>query len=424
MMLKAISGTIVARMLTTVMGLLVSVIAGHKLGAEGLGSIGLVVLGITLVRLGMDLVGGSALVYIVPRVTLRHLLPPCYLWALLSAALGLGVIKAFALVPNGYAVHVGVLAFLQGLNALHLNVLIGQQRIRANNRIAMVQAAVLVAAFALLARRPGADAFAFVEAAYLSVGVAAIISSWAMGRQVPVVQREPVNVLRILLRQGTFVQLANGMQLLNYRLAYWLIERFRGTATLGVYTVANQLAEGAWLVPKSLSLVLYSKISNLRHQEVQRQLTLTFLKLSMGSALAVVAVLVLLPPAVYRWTFGPEVSGITPLIALLLPGILGMSASQAYSHFFSGTARNVHNVVGSGLGLAATIVLGLWLIPAHGLAGAAITATCAYMANALYQSVAFLRITRTRFRELWPNATDFRHVRELLQGGLGRKPGR
>lgn len=415
-MLKAISGTIVARIITTVMGLLVSVIAGHQLGAEGLGTIGLIVLGITLVRLGMDLVGGSALVYLVPRVPLRRLLPPCYLWAVVAAAVGWGVVELFHLVPQGYAGHVAVLAFLQGISAIHLSVLIGQQRISGNNWIAMVQALALVAVFAVLAKEPESDALSFVWAAYASVGAALILGAWAIiSRRVKVVQREPVNVLGILLRQGTYIQLANGMQLLNYRLAYWLIEKFKGTAQLGIYTVANQLAEGAWLVPKSLALVLYSKISNLRQMDVQRNLTLSFLKLSMGCASAIVLILVLLPSSVFQWIFGPQITGITPLIALLIPGILGMAASQAYSHFFSGTARNLHNVIGSGLGLVATVGLGLWLIPVHGLAGAAITATSAYGINAIYQTVAFMRITGARFRDLWPNKADGQHLREMLR---------
>ncbi|HMN06500.1 MAG TPA: polysaccharide biosynthesis C-terminal domain-containing protein [Flavobacteriales bacterium] len=421
-MLKAISGTIVTRIITTVMGLLVSVIAGHQLGAEGLGTIGLIVLGITLVRLGMDLVGGSALVYLVPRVPLGRLLPPCYLWAVVAAGVGWGVVELFHLVPEGYAGHVGVLAFLQGISAIHLSVLIGQQRIGGNNWIAMVQALVLVAVFAVLAREPGSDALAFVWAAYASVGAALLLGLWAISRRVKVVQREPVNVLGILLRQGTYIQLANGMQLLNYRLAYWLIEKFKGTAQLGIYTVANQLAEGAWLVPKSLALVLYSKISNLRQMDVQRNLTLSFLKLSMACASAIMLILVLLPSSVFQWIFGPEITGITPLIALLIPGILGMAASQAYSHFFSGTARNVHNVIGSGLGLVATVGLGLWLIPVYGLSGAAITATCAYGLNAIYQTVAFMRITGARFRDLWPNKADGHRLREML--GLHRTTGR
>lgn len=413
-MLKAISGTILARIVTTGMGLLIAVIAGHRLGAEGLGIIGLIVLGITLVRLGMDLVGGSALVYLVPRVPLGRLLGPCYLWALCAAGAGYFLVSTFSLVPAGYAVHAALLALLQGIHAIHLSVLIGQQRIRANNWIGVVQSVVLVAAFAMLARTPGADAMAFVQAAYLSIIVALLLGSLSIGKRMPVPDQAPVNVLGTLVRQGSYVQLANGMQLLNYRLAYWLIEKFQGTASLGVYTVANQLAEGAWLVPRSLALVLYSKISNTAGIEGQRLLTLTFLKTSLACATAVAAVLLLLPSTVFQWLFGPEVVGLSPLIALLVPGILSMAASQAFSHFFSGTARNIHNVAGSGLGLVLTVVAGLLLIPAHGLAGAALTATLAYTMNATYQTIAFMRITGTRFRELWPNAADGRRLRTLF----------
>lgn len=413
-MLKLISGTILARLATTVMGLLVAVVAGHQLGATGLGTIGLVVLGITLVRLGMDLVGGGALVYLVPRVPLARLLPPCYLWTAVAAVAGYAIVNVFRLVPEGYALHVALLAFLQSLHAVHLNVLVGQQRIRANNFIAVVQAAVLVAAFAVLARRPGADAMAYVQAGYLSAALALLLGTLAMRKRIPRKDHPPVNVWKVLFRQGLYVQAANGMQLLNYRLAYWLIERFRGTATLGVYTVANQLAEGAWLVPRSLALVLYSKISNTHGAEGQRLLTLTFLKASMAFATLVSAVLLLLPAPVYQWVFGPEVGGITPLIALLAPGILAMSATQAYAHFFSGTARNVHNVAGSGLGLAATLLASFLLIPRHGLPGAALSATLAYCSTAIYQTAAFLRITGTSFGELWPNAADFQRIKQLL----------
>lgn len=412
-MLKAISGTVLARIATTAMGLLVAVVAGHRLGAEGLGVIGLVVLGITLVRLGMDLMGGGALIYLVPRVPLRKLLPPCYAWAVVATVAGWGILTLLHLVPEGYALHVAALGLIQSIGAIHMSVLVGQQRIRANNYIAVVQAVVLVAAFAYLARVPDADAMAYVHAAYLSAASTLVLGSWAISKQAPTRAHGQVNVLRILLRQGLYVQLANGMQLMNYRLAYWLIERFRSTSMLGIYTVANQLAEGAWLVPKSLALVLYSKISNTRHREVQRTLTLTFLKTSIAFSTICVLALLALPSTVFQWVFGPEVTGITPLVALLSPGILAMAATQAYSHFFSGTARNVHNVIGSGLGLLATLATGFTLIPRFGMAGAAISATCAYGINAMYQTVAFMRITGTTFGDLWPGKKDVEQLKAL-----------
>jgi O-antigen/teichoic acid export membrane protein len=143
-------------------------------------------------------------------------------------------------------------------------------------------------------------------------------------------------------------------------------------------------------------------------------LTLTFLKMSMACASAVVMALLLLPDGMFQWAFGPEVIGITPLIALLVPGILSMAASQAFSHYFSGTAQNKHNVIGSGLGLVATVAAGLSLIPAYGLTGAAISASLAYCINAVYQAIAFMRLTRSTFKDLWPNSPDIQRIRDLL----------
>jgi O-antigen/teichoic acid export membrane protein len=416
-MFKQVKGTIAARIVITAMGLLVAVIAGHRLGTQGLGTIGLITLGITLIRLGTDLLGGGGLVYLVPRVSLGRLLLPCYLWAVVASAAGYGVVHLFHLVPSEYVLDVALLALLQGLLAVHLGVLVGQQRIRANNIVSVVQAVVLIAAFAWYARLPDADAHSFIRACYWSVAVALALGVATMRGQRKPKALEQVQVLRLLFRQGAFVQGANGLQLMNYRLAYWLIEKFRNTSALGIYTVANQLAEGSWLVPKSLALVLYSKISNSGALEEQRTLTLIFLKAALASALAVIVVLLLLPGRVFQWAFGPDVVGITPLVALLAPGILAMAASQAFSHFFSGTARNVHNLVGSGLGLVANLSACLLLIPGHGLHGAAIAASLAYCANAMYQCFAFLRITGSTARDLLPGSADLRAFAKLLSRG-------
>ncbi len=415
-MYKQVVGTIAARIVTTAAGLLVAMIAGHLLGTEGLGTIGLITLGITLIRIGTDILGGGGLVYLVPRVPLNRLLSPCYSWSFFAAAAGYAVVHLFALVPPEYALDVALLALLQGVHAVNTAVLIGQQRIRANNILTMLQALLLVGVFALLARHNHAGVESFITASYVSIVVVLAMGLWAIRKKVMVKGEGPLNVLGLLVAQGVYVQASNGLQLMNYRLAYWFIEKFRSTSALGIYSVANQLAEGSWLVPKSLALVLYSRISNTPGKEEQRLLTLAFLKLSMAFAAAVVLVLLLLPSTLFRLAFGPEILGIAPLIALLAPGIMAMAASQAFSHFFSGTARNLHNVVGSGLGLVFSIAAGLILIPGHGLNGAAITASMAYLANGLYQAVAFMRITDSSFRDLWPNRADVGRVRALFPG--------
>ncbi|HEY0976741.1 MAG TPA: polysaccharide biosynthesis C-terminal domain-containing protein [Flavobacteriales bacterium] len=412
-MIAQITGTIASRVVIVAMAMLLTMVAGHQLGTEGLGIIGLVVLGISLVGLVANLLGGSALVYLAPRVPLRRLLVPAYSWAVVSCALGYGVLRTAGLVPEGYAAHTAILALLQSGISIHLAVLMGQQRIRTHNRITVLQALVTLFVFTALVLRPDPSPTAFVIATYCAYSVSLLLTTIALRTGPPLQGEVPADPLRLLIRQGALVQSANGMQLLNHRLAYWLIEKFRGTSALGLFSVATQLAEGAWLAPRSLGMVLYSRMSNTTDPVQQSALTVDMLKLSLASALAVLLVVLLMPGAVLTWLFGPEVQGLSPLLLRLAPGILAIAAAQAFSHYFSGTARNIHNVVSSGIGLVITLALGSWAIPRYGLSGAAMTASCAYIGQCSYQAIAFLRITRVPLRTLLPGRRDLERIKRI-----------
>lgn len=413
-MLKQATGTVLSRLFVTGMNLLVMVLAGHALGADGLGTIGLIVLGITLVMLPANLIGGGALVYLVPRMALGRLLRPAYGWAVVSAGIAWGVLHAFPIVPEGYAGHVCGLALLQAVYSIHLGVLLGQQRIMRHNMIGAVHAAVLLTVFAaLLYARKDVDEMAYVQASYAAFGLTAVLSAFSIDRRAPVRPGGPVDVMRVMLRQGLWVQGANGLQLLNYRLAYWIIEEVLGRAALGLYSVGTQLAESAWIAPRSLGMVLVSRVSNLDEVAQQRRLTLLTAKVAIAFALGVVLVLALLPDGVFRLVFGDDISGLRPIVLLLAPGIVSMSASQAFSHYFSGKGQNRHNLIGSGLGTLITVSLGWWAIAQWGLLGAALVGSIAYTASVAYQWVVFSRRHKARLSDLWPDTDDLDRLREL-----------
>lgn len=413
-MLKQAAGTIAARIVTTAMGLLVSVVAGHRLGVEGLGTIGLVALGVSLVALFAGGLGGGVLIYLVPRVPLSRLLPAAYGWAVLVSVLGYGVMRTVKLVPAGFELHVAALALLQAGLSIQTGVLLGRERIAAYNLVDMARSMLLLGIFLALALRPSPTAMDYVLATYAAFGTSWVISTIVLGKGAPPALPPPQGVMRLMVSQGLMVQGSNGLQLLLYRLSYWLIERYRGTSTLGFFVVANQLSEGAWLVPRSLAVVLYSKVSNTAGIAEQRRFTLGILKVSLASALLALVVLLVVPGPWFSIVFGPEVHGITPIIAILAPGVLALSASQAFSHFFSGTARNHHNIVASGIGLGVMAVLGFAFVPAYGLWGAAASSSVAYLCSGTYQAIAFMRSTGTRFHELWPRRADLGQLKDLL----------
>lgn len=413
-MLKQATGTVLSRVFVTAMNLLVMVLAGHALGADGLGTIGLIVLGITLVMLPANLIGGGALVYLVPRIPLGRLVRPAYGWAVVSALLALSVLRSFPLVPEGYEAHVCALAFIQSVYSVHFGVLLGQQRITLHNLISAVHAVVLLVVFAtLLLVRQDMEAMAYVRASYAAFIITAVLSGLSIDRRAAIREGGPTDVMRLMLRQGLWVQGANGLQLLNYRLAYWIIEHVLGRAALGVYSVGTQLAESAWIAPRSLGMVLVSRVSNLDEVAQQRRLTLLTAKVAIAFALAVVGVLALLPDAVFSLAFGEDIIGLRPILLLLAPGIMSMSASQAFSHYFSGKGQNRHNLIGSGLGMLITAGFGWWAIPHWGLKGAALIASLAYTASVVYQWAVFSHRHNARLVELWPNAEDISRLRDL-----------
>lgn len=415
-MIRSAAATIATRVLVMAGNLATIMAVGHTQGTEGLGMVSLIVLGITLILLLNNVIGGGALTYLVSRHRLGRLLVPAYLWAFATAGIAWVVLNEFPLVPAGYQDAVVLLALIQSITAIHSAVLLGRQRIASYNATAVVQAVSLPVAYLLLYRVGGEHSLlSYIHASFMASGAAVVLSTLLVtlvGRT----ERSGADhgwaaALRGMLRQGGLVQAANVLQLLNYRLAYYLIERWLGMAALGVYSVTTQLAESAWLGPKSLGTVLYARISNTEDRAGQRSATIAILKGSVALAAIVLLVLLLVPDPVYEKLFGRDVKGVQALMLLLLPGLLGMAASQAYSHYFSGVALNRHNATGSGIGLLCTVLFGLWLIPQHGLPGAAVTASVAYSANALYQMIVFLRVTGTAWIELLPRAGDLGMLR-------------
>ena len=422
--MKPATWTIITRVFITLMGLFTTMAVGQRLGAQGLGEISLIVLGITVIMLMSNVVGGGALIYFAPRIDRRRLLPPSYAWALVTVLVAWGVLALIPIVPARHRTAVVVLAALQSLYTIHLNIVLGWEKFRTYNIISAVQSAVLLITFLVLSSQGELrDAGDYVMAAIVAFALTAALSTLALAngpkrnRRTRMATAVPAegNLLRRLFHQGGQVQAANALQLVNYRFTYWLIEHFHGLAPLGVFSVGTQLAESSWLVPRAMGTVLYSKVSNAEDQRRQRDLTIDTFKVSVVFAIAVLLVLMLIPEGLFRSLFGKEIHGLLPILLLLAPGMVAMAASQAFSHFFSGTARNRHNMIGSGLGLVVALAVGAFVIPLYGLHGAAFVTTLAHCTNGIYQGIVFLRTTGSDVGDLFPHAGDAQRIRRMLR---------
>lgn len=418
-MIRPVVGTIATRIVVAVANLLVVVATARQLGLEAVGTIALVVLAISFILLLTNIIGGSGLVYLTPRHGADALRWPSYLWCVLVCIASWPLLKELRAVPAHLVVHTVFLAVLQGISNTHFGLLLGRERYGVHNALQVLQAVLVLVALLVLLRVEGPALMDYVHALYIGHATTALLSGLfsAERRTNP---RTPGHPIADLLRQGLPAQAANGLQLLNYRLAYYFVQRWSGASALGMFSITTQLAESTWLGPKSLGAVLYARISNVQDLERQRLLTLTVLKLSVGLALAAIAVLLAVPDKLYAWLFSPGVSGIARIVLWMAPGLIAMSASQAFSHYLSGTGRVHHNTIGSGIGVLATAGLGAWLIPHYGVTGAAITASAAYTTSVVYQAIVFNRVTGSTLRDHLPTMGDYERIRTLLDRLLGR----
>ncbi len=423
MILRQVTGTLVTRVWTALAGMLVVMLAGHKLGTQGLGEMGLIVLGLSLIMLPANVACGGAIVYLAPRYPRAALLRQAYLWSLGTAVLAAPLLWWSGTVPQVYALHVVGLAVLQSVFTAHFSLLLGQQRIKALNAIAALQSLAQVLVFAGLVLNGGhRSAMAYVLASYASFLLSLVLSSVVVYRAPARTPSLPAEgpLLRTTLHYGGFGQTANLLQLLTYRLSYLLVDHFKGTKALGVYSVGVQLSESAWLAPRSLSMVLYSKITNTADPTVRKDLTLAIMKAAVASAVGVVGVLLVLPEAFLQRLFGEEVIGLWPVFACMAPGILLASSSQAFAHYFSGIGIAHNNTIGSLLSLVVTAVVGWLTVPTLGVIGAALTATAAYFVGWVYQAVRFMQHSGATFGELFPNSRDVALLKSMLLRVKGR----
>lgn len=411
-------GTIGARLMSAVLSFLLVIINSKYLGAEGVGTVSLIVLGITIILLINNFVGGGALVYLVSRLDLFSVFVLSYLWAIITAFIGSCVLVILNLIPAGFSIHVLVLSIIFSLASINLTIILGKEKVYMYNVISVVQFALLLLAFMFfIFIKKDIEVMSYVRALYVSYGATFIISLIALKSFLKFSKLTNLyGVLKEIFRYGLLVQFANIFQLLNYRLGYYFVESFIGRAALGVYSVGVQMSEGVWLASKSMALVQYTSISNNNDKNYAKKVTLSFLKISIIVTVLLLACILVLPVNLFVTIFGSEFHDIKIVMFSMCAGIIAIAVSMMFSHYFSGIGKPQHNTIGSAIGLVVTIAVGLLIIPRWGLMGAGITASIAYIAGALYQLFVFLRISNARFKELWINREDL----NLLRNEFGR----
>ncbi len=197
------------------------------------------------------------------------------------------------------------------------------------------------------------------------------------------------------------VGLANLISLLNLRATLFLVERHRGLAEAGVYSVAVQVAELLWLASSAFTVAAYHRIGGADAAAAART-TLAALRAGLGVALAGAPLLGALAWWGLPWALGPAYDGARVPLLILLPGVALYAAASSLSALHTNLhGRPMWAARVAGLSLLLTLLGAALWVPRWGGAGAALATSLAYGLTIVWAGRGFLRRQGWGWRVLW-----------------------
>lgn len=386
-------------------------LVANYLGESGVATMGLIILGVSFIMMINNLVGGSALVYLTPRKPLFSVLIVSYGWSLVSAFLMGLLLWFFELVPAKFLYWTVLIGLLECVFSIHNQVFIGKEEMKTHNFLKLIQKSSQVVLFVAI----GITLHNFVLALMLSYVATLIFSFVRVFKQLKSFEMKDLkNVFISAFQYGLQIQLSNIVQLMNYRLLYFYIEKSM-VGALGIFIIAVQLSESLWIPSKALAIIQYGKISNEEDNRKKADLSVSFLHLSfLVTAIAIVA-LWFVPNSWILEIFGKDISGTKPIIYALSLGVMAVALSQSFSHYLSGTGKYSHLITGAILGLLPIVLLGNYCVEHYGLTGAAILTSVSYVFSSAYLGVVFYKKSGLKLKEILLSKTNLFQSIALLR---------
>lgn len=309
----------------------------------------------------------------------------------------------------------------------------------ANYNRAIIAPSIFTLLFLVLLLGPGriqSDAPGSIQLALLAwllAQVAVLVWLLWLGRKVwlpPAFGAVTPSSVWALAVFGAQTGLADLISFFNYRVDLFLLELFRGTAQVGVYSVAVNCAEALWFISSAVSVVIYARVGMLPRDEAAR-LTARGMRHSLiliallGVGMAAVAGVAL------PLLFGAEYQESVAAFRLLIPGIIVFGLGRIFSTFFTNAlGRPRVPLMIAATSLAVSLPLCALLIPPLGMNGAAIATSVSYTVAIVLALFVFAAETGIPIRDvIVPSREDWndyvmvvRRAVSMARGGAAPSP--
>jgi O-antigen/teichoic acid export membrane protein len=228
-----------------------------------------------------------------------------------------------------------------------------------------------------------------------------------------------------ILRFSGTIHLGNLTQFFNYRLDSFIVKFFRGTAAVGLYSIAAILGETLWLLSGSMASVLLPTIAG-KHEK-SKEITVKAAAATFAiSVLGGIAAFLIGPFLIVK-LFGETFSGSIEPFLILIPGVVIFSITNILATYLTGAGRPGYNAAIAFISFLFTVVFDILLIPRYSISGAAVASGISYTMSTIMTVVAFARVSGITFSEsvaiVMSMSADVRSMMARMKERLGFKDG-
>ena len=404
-MLRKIIQTIFSKGIISIINFLVVLITARFLGAEGRGQISILFLNVTVILLFNDIIGGSALIYIIPKKNPYSLLIPAMFVGVITGFLFPVFFHLYFHFQTQELIYFILLTLLSNLSSISNVFLNGLQKIRENNLASISQSIIIISSLAIqFFVMHNSSVFSFYRSLTLGYLVNFLISIFYLKGNFKYISFSWTESFKLMAKYGLVVQAGNIFQLLNYRFCYYVLDSandLQSRKNVGVFSTASSISEAVWVIMNGIAMVQYATLSNRNNPQLAINITIKLAKISF--ALSVFALLVLncLPAEVFIFLFGKDFTDIKTYCLLLAPGIAFAGFTGIYAHYFAATGNMKTSSASAMVGMAVTLLCSFTLIPLYGTKGAAYTNCASYIASSLFLFFLFKKQSQASFYTLF-----------------------
>ena len=422
-MQRGITNTTFFRLLSTIANFLIALLLARFMGPKVKGDATIFITTVTFLVFFCSIIGGQALVYLVPRFRVENLVIPAYIWTLLVAGISFVLFRYFEVFTWRRSVNICFISILSSIVNINACVMLAKQEIISYNIINLLP--VLITVIGLLVSISvyhSDNIYGYLYPLYVAYIITTLLSSYYVWNYISIrVSAGVFDDIDSAMKYGAGYQVFDLLQLLNFRLYFILLYHLQGPTDLGVFSIGVSILEAVWILGRSVFVVHYSDFSNSNDREIAVQQTLRYIKVVFIASSILLAVIAICPMSIYGFVFGSSFADVKYVVKWLFPGVLTYGIALVIQSIYLSRASYGRLIFAQFVSLLFSVVLCYLWIPKYYYSGASGAASVSYIACTVIMLAFFIKDFKVPLSKFLISSADVDFINNVLKSYVRRR---